>query len=172
MGLPTRQVTDTGPASAITRLPYLFLAALLVGFSLDHLLPLPFQVAKIDNPIAHKFVPALLIFIGLGFVVSGVRKVSRTRTSTSANQTEHAAGTTNLQHWTRNPVCLGVLLFCLGIGVAVQSPWIVILVLVLVVGPFHGRVNGPPGVVGYVLLAIKFRESRVNDFRCLGWHLI
>ena len=35
-----QQVTDTGTAGVIARPPLLFLAALLLGFASDHLLPL------------------------------------------------------------------------------------------------------------------------------------
>ena len=43
-----QQVNDTGTAGVIARPPLLFLAALLLGFVSDHLLPLPFPVPGID----------------------------------------------------------------------------------------------------------------------------
>ena len=43
-----QQVTDTGTAGVIARPPLLFLAALLLGFASDRLLPLPFAVPGVD----------------------------------------------------------------------------------------------------------------------------
>jgi len=147
--MAAQQVTDTGTAGTIARLPHLFLATLPLGFVLDHLLPLPFPVARIENHLAHRFVPGLLIFLGLAFLMAGIRKFSQAKTAMPPNQPALAPRTTCFEGWTRNPVFLGILLLCLGIGVAVQSPWILVLVLLFTIVAFRRDMNKPSDHIGY-----------------------
>ena len=50
-----QQVNDTGTAGVIARPPLLFLAALLLGFVSDRLLPLPFAVPeRRPGPLDHR----------------------------------------------------------------------------------------------------------------------
>src|SRR5215204_1291932 len=72
------QVNDTGTAGVIARPPLLFLAALLLGFALDHLLPLPVVVPR-GGELAHRMIPGALILIGLALAAAGIRNFSRAR---------------------------------------------------------------------------------------------
>lgn len=145
MESPVRQGADSRTAL----LPYFFLAALPAGFGMDHLLPLPFQVAQIENQLAHKLVPALLILVSLVFLVTGVRSFPRTKSSVPENQHGQALGTAGFQDWTQSSVCLGILLLSIGIGVAVQSPWIMVLALLPAIFSLRRYVTGPAGPNGY-----------------------
>ena len=66
-----QQVTDTGTPGLIARPPLLFLAALLLGFVLDRLLPLPFPVPGID--LVHWIIGGWLILIGLALAAAVIR---------------------------------------------------------------------------------------------------
>jgi protein-S-isoprenylcysteine O-methyltransferase Ste14 len=128
---PARQhVTDTGTAGVIARPPLLFLAALVIGFVLG-LLPLPFPVPGID-PV-HWIIGGSLIVIGLALAAAGIRNFSRARTSFLSIKPTRALVTTGIHGWTRNPIYLGMFLIYGGIGVAAQSPWILILALPLAI---------------------------------------
>ena len=48
--------------------------------------------------------------------------------------------TTGIHGWSRNPIYLGMFLVYGGIGIAVRSPWILILALPLAVTIHHGVV--------------------------------
>jgi protein-S-isoprenylcysteine O-methyltransferase Ste14 len=133
-----QQVTDTGTAGVIARPPLLFLAALLIGFVLDRLLRLPFSVPGID--LAHWIIGGSLILIGLALAAAGIRNFSRAGTPVRSIKPTRALVTTGIHGWTRNPIYLGIFLLYGGIGVAAQSPWILILTLPLAITIRYGVV--------------------------------
>jgi protein-S-isoprenylcysteine O-methyltransferase Ste14 len=126
-----QQVTDTGTAGVIARPPLLFLAALLIGFVLDRLLRLPFPVPGIE--LLHWVIGGSLILIGLALATAGIRNFSRAGTPVRTIEPTRALVTTGIHGWTRNPIYLGMFLVYGGIGVAAQSPWILILTLPLAI---------------------------------------
>ena len=133
-----QQATDSGTAGVIARPPLLFLAALLIGFVLDRLLRLPFPVPGID--LVHWIIGGSLIPIGLALAAAGIRNFSRAGTPVPTNEPTRALATTGIHGWTRNPIYLGMFLVYGGIGVAAQSPWILILTLPLAITIRYGVV--------------------------------
>jgi protein-S-isoprenylcysteine O-methyltransferase Ste14 len=133
-----QQVADTGIAGVIARPPFLFLAALLIGFVSDRLLPLPFPVPGID--LVHWIIGGSLILIGLALAAAGIRNFSRAGTPIPTNQPTRALVTTGIHGWTRNPIYLGMFLAYGGIGVAARSPWTLILTLPLAITIRYGVV--------------------------------
>src|SRR3990170_2834208 len=101
-----RQVTGTGTAGVIARPPLLFLAALLLGFVLDRLLPLPFPVAGIGP--ARWILGGSLILVGLALAAAGIRNFSRAGTPVPTNRPTRALVTTGIHGRTRNPIYLGM----------------------------------------------------------------
>jgi protein-S-isoprenylcysteine O-methyltransferase Ste14 len=140
MGVDTagQQVTDTGTAGVIARPPLLFLAALLLGFVSDRLLPLPSPIPRID--LAHWMIAGSLILIGLALAAAGIRNFSRARTPVPTNKPTRSLVTTGIHGWTRNPIYLGLFLVYGGIGMAVRSPSILILTLPLAIAIRYGVV--------------------------------
>jgi protein-S-isoprenylcysteine O-methyltransferase Ste14 len=133
-----QQVTDTGTAGVIARPPFLFLAALLLGFVSDRLLPLPFPVPGID--LVHWIIGGSLILIGLALATAGIRNFSRAGTPVPSIKPTRALVTTGMHGWTRNPIYLGMFLVYGGIGVAARSPWTLILTLPLAITIRYGVV--------------------------------
>jgi protein-S-isoprenylcysteine O-methyltransferase Ste14 len=136
--LAGQQVTDTGTAGVIARPPLLFLAALLLGYAADHLLPLPLAVPGID--LVHWIIGGSLILIGLALAAAGIRNFSRAGTPVRSIEPTRALVTTGIHGWTRNPIYLGMFLVYAGIGLAARSPWILILVLPLAITIRYGVV--------------------------------
>jgi hypothetical protein len=79
-------------AGVIARPPLLFVAALLLGFLSDRLLPLPFPVPRID-PI-HWIIAGFPIVIGLVLAAAGICDFSRGATPVPTNQPTRALVTT------------------------------------------------------------------------------
>jgi protein-S-isoprenylcysteine O-methyltransferase Ste14 len=127
-----------GTAGVVARPPLLFLASLLIGFVLDRLLPLPFELPA--APTADAVVAGSLIVGGLALFAVGIRDFSRAATPVPTNQPVRALVTTGLHAWTRNPIYLGMFVFYDGIGVAARSPWILILTLPLAITIRYGVV--------------------------------
>jgi protein-S-isoprenylcysteine O-methyltransferase Ste14 len=129
-----QQLTDNGTAGVIARPPLLFLAALLLGFVLDHLLRLPFPISR--PGLAHGIsaaIAAVMIVVGLGLVAGGIRNLARAGTPVPTNQPTRALVTSGVHGRTRNPIYLGLFLFYVGIGTAVRSPWILTLTVPLAI---------------------------------------
>ena len=136
-----QQITDTGTAGVIARPPLLFLAALLLGFVLDHLLPLPFPVARSGS--VHwisAIIAGFLILAGIAVFAAGIRNFSSAATPVQGTKPTRALVTTGIQGWSRNPIYLGMFFVYGGMGLAVRSPWILILALPLAVTIRYGVV--------------------------------
>jgi protein-S-isoprenylcysteine O-methyltransferase Ste14 len=130
--------TDTGTAGVIARPPLLFLGALLIGFVLDWLLPLPLSLAGTD--LARWIVGGVLILVGLAFFVAGIRNFTGAGTPVPTNEPTRALVTSGVHGRTRNPIYLGMFLVYVGIGVAAGSPWVLILVVPLSITIRYGVV--------------------------------
>ena len=132
---------DNGTAGVIARPPLLFLAALLLGFVVDHLVPLPRLIPGIGS--AHTISAVLasaLVLIGLALVAAAISNFSRAGTPVPTNEPTRVLVTTGIHGWTRNPLYLGMFLLYGGIGLAAQSPWILILTLPLAITIRYGVV--------------------------------
>jgi protein-S-isoprenylcysteine O-methyltransferase Ste14 len=126
-----QQVTDTGTPGLIARPPLLFLAALLLGFIWDRLLPLPFPVPGTD--VVYWIIGGSLILIGLAPAVAGIRNFSRAGTPVQSIKPTRVLVTTGIHGWTRNPIYLGMFLLYGGIGLAAQSPWVLLITVPLAI---------------------------------------
>lgn len=127
---------ESGPgmAGVIARPILLFPAVLLLGFALDHLLRLPVPISRISmvHWISAIFAGSLIL-IGIAVFAAGVRSFCRAATPLPTNQPARTLVTTSIYRWTRNPIYLAFFLVYGGIGIAVSSPWILILALPLAI---------------------------------------
>jgi protein-S-isoprenylcysteine O-methyltransferase Ste14 len=128
-------------ARAIVRPPVLFLAAILLGFVLDHLLPLPFPVSRL-GPIdwISAIIAGSLILIGIGVFAAAIRNFSSAATPVQGTKPTRALVTTEIHGWSRNPIYLGTFLLYAGVGLAARSPWVLILTLPLAITMRYGVV--------------------------------
>ena len=134
-----QRVPAAGTAGVIARPPLLFIGALLLGSALDYVLPLSFPGSSIG--LVHWFVAAFLIVIGLALAIAGIRNFTRAGTPVPTNEPTVALVTTGIHGRTRNPIYLGMFLIYLGIGVAAQSLWILILTVPLAILIRYGVVS-------------------------------
>jgi protein-S-isoprenylcysteine O-methyltransferase Ste14 len=134
-----RQVNSTGTAGVIARPPLLFLAALLLGFASDRLLPWPFAIP--GTGLVHWLIGGSMILVGLALAAAGIRNFSRAATPVPTNQPTRVLVTTGIHGWTRNPIYLGLVLAYGGIGIAARIPWALILALPLAIMIRYGVVG-------------------------------
>ena len=76
----------------------------------------------------------------MALFAAGIRNFSRAATPVPRNQPTRALVTTGIHGWSRNPIYVGMFLIYGGIGMAVRSPWILILTLPLAITIRYGVV--------------------------------
>ena len=142
MGMDTdgQQMNDAETAGVIARPPVLFIAALLLGLAWDRLLPLPFPFPVPGTNLVHWIIGGALILSGLALAAAGIRNFSEAGTPVRGYKPTRALVTTGIHGWTRNPIYLGMFLIYGGIGVAVQSPWVLMITLPLTITIRYGVV--------------------------------
>jgi protein-S-isoprenylcysteine O-methyltransferase Ste14 len=135
---PGPQVSEPSIAGVIARPPLLFLAALLLGFVSDRLVPFAFTVPAGDS--VRWTVAGSLVLIGLALAASGIRNFARSATPVPTNEPTSALVTTGIHRWSRNPIYLGLFLLYGGIAIAAHSPWALMLTLPLAITMRYGVV--------------------------------
>ena len=130
MRTDSQHMNNAETARVVARPPLLFLGALLLGFALDHLLPLTFPVPRTD---LHRVIAGTLIAIGIAVFAMSVRNFARAATPVQGTKVTRALVTTGLHGRSRNPIYVGMFLVYIGIGIGVRSSAIVILTLPLAI---------------------------------------
>ena len=130
----SQQGRDTEIAGVVARPPLMFLAALLLGFALDHVVRLPFPVPR--TGLVHwisAINAAVLILIGIAAFAGGIRNFSGAGTPVQGTKPTRALVTSGIHGWSRNPIYLGMFLIYAGVGMVVRSPGVLILMLPLAI---------------------------------------
>lgn len=135
---PQQQIDGPGTVDVIARPPFVFLAALLLGYILDRLLPLPFAVP--DAGLVHWIIAGVLILIGVAVFAAGIRNFFRAGTPVRGIEPTRALVTMGIHGWSRNPIYVGMFLVYAGIGMGASSPWVLILMLPLAITIHYGVV--------------------------------
>jgi protein-S-isoprenylcysteine O-methyltransferase Ste14 len=123
------QGRDASTAGVIIRPPFLYLACLILGLVLDHLLPLPLTLP--ETALVRGTAGGGLIVLGVVIFAAGIRDFSRAATPVPSTQPVRALVTTGVHGWSRNPIYVGMFVFYAGIGLGAHSPWILVLTLPL-----------------------------------------
>ncbi|HET7672310.1 MAG TPA: isoprenylcysteine carboxylmethyltransferase family protein [Burkholderiales bacterium] len=121
--------TDTAVTGLLGRPPLLYLGCLAAGLVLDRVQPLPVGFPEMFSWTAG----AGLILAGAAVFAAAVRNFARAATPVPSNRPVRALVTTGIHGWSRNPIYVGLCLVYAGIGMAMRSPWVLILALPLVV---------------------------------------
>jgi protein-S-isoprenylcysteine O-methyltransferase Ste14 len=138
MGPANQQGRDTAAAGVIPRPPFLYLACLILGLVLDHVLPLPLTLPQ--TALVRWTAGGGLIVLGVAILAAGVRNFARAATPVRSNQPVRALVTTGIHGWSRNPIYVGMFLLYAGIGLAARSPWVLVLTLPLAITLRYGVV--------------------------------
>ena len=135
--MPGQPMNDTETAGVIVRPPLLFLAAVLLAVVLGHLLSLPLSIPRTD---LHRIIAGFLILIGVAVFVAGIRNFYSVGTPVPGTKPTRMLVTTGIHRWSRNPIYLGMFLVYVGIGIAVRSPWMLVLTVPLAITMRYGVV--------------------------------
>ena len=126
-----QQGRDTDTSRPIIRPPFLHLACLILGLMLDRMLALPLTLPVAD--LVLWVAGGDLILLGTAIFAVAVRNFSRAETPIPSTRPVQTLVTTGVHGLSRNPIYVGMFLIYVGVGVAVQSPWVLVLAVPLAV---------------------------------------
>jgi protein-S-isoprenylcysteine O-methyltransferase Ste14 len=104
--------------------PLIQLGMLATGISLRLAFPAPFLPRAAAVPVG-----AAIVSVSIAFVVLAARELRKSRTSFDVRRSTTALVSTGPFRVSRNPVYLSMLLLQLGLGVLLNSPWMIALVV-------------------------------------------
>lgn len=136
------ETSDAGTAGVVARPPILLLGALLLGFALDHLAPLPRPIPE-NGPVhmISAMIAGALVVIAIAVFAASIRTFSRAGTPVQGTRPVRALVTRGIYRWSRNPIYVAMLCFLIGIGLAVRSPWILLFVVPLAITFRYGVIG-------------------------------
>jgi protein-S-isoprenylcysteine O-methyltransferase Ste14 len=134
----TAQAAEPQTAQVVARPPFLFLGSLILGLVLDRVVPLPFRLPE-AGPVRWT-AGGVSIVLGVAIFAAGARNFVRAATPLPSTQPVRALVTAGIHGLSRNPIYLGMFLLYAGIGIAVPSPWILVLTLPLAIVIRYGVV--------------------------------
>ena len=109
--------------------PLIFLPPLLLGLALHYVIPLPF----LPTVLLQLVIGIPIIFLAGSLVISSVVTLRRAKTTFSLRKESTALVTQGPYRFSRNPAYLAGGVLYMGIGVAVNALWVVLLLPVPVV---------------------------------------
>lgn len=104
--------------------PFVYLGFLLLGIAMEWLWPIGLGVGGWQP-----WVGGLLILLGLALIVAGLLKLRRAGTSVHPNEPTVVLVTDGPWRYTRNPLYLALALIYLGIAIAAESVWAIVLIV-------------------------------------------
>lgn len=113
-------------AGVIAPPPLIYLAALVIGLALRAIAPTPFLPRGLGYVVG-----AVLIVIGVWLLFWGARVMRHAGTSVSTRVATTALVTTGPFRFSRNPLYVSLTLCYLGIAIATQTLWAILLLLVV-----------------------------------------
>jgi protein-S-isoprenylcysteine O-methyltransferase Ste14 len=120
-------------AGVIAPPPLIALAAVLIGFALDWLLPAYLITLLLSFP-ARVAIGVTLIAAGAALAILGERTFLRAGTEVKPWKPSTALVTDGIYAYMRNPMYVGLALLVTGIGIALASDWtLVMLVLQILI---------------------------------------
>ena len=126
-----RNIPNDSP-QVIAPPPLIYLSGFTVGIVLHLLKPLPFLPKNLVLPLG-----VVLIVISIMLVITAMREFIKAKTNIDVRKPTTSIVSTGPYQFTRNPIYLSMTLLVLGIAVWVNTLWILItLVLVLLIMQF------------------------------------
>jgi protein-S-isoprenylcysteine O-methyltransferase Ste14 len=117
-------MSEPDNAGVVAPPPAIYGAALALGLALQYLWPL-----RVHGAPGIRLVGLLLAGVGLALGVAAFREFQRQGTSIDPRQPTTTLIRTGLFRFSRNPVYVGVTALYLGIALAVNSLWLVLLLV-------------------------------------------
>jgi protein-S-isoprenylcysteine O-methyltransferase Ste14 len=112
-------------ARVIVRPPLVLGLAVVAGFALDWLLPLPF----LPHGLPAGRLGATVLVFGLALFVWAIVTITRAGSSVPTNRPTTTIVERGPYRFTRNPIYLGMLLGLIGLAIAFDSLWLLLMLV-------------------------------------------
>jgi len=109
-------------ANVIIRPPIAWVVAVLAGFALDWLMPLPFVPAAVPA----RSLGAMVFVLALALFAWAIATVTRAGSKVPTNQPTTTIVDTGPYRFTRNPIYLAMVLGLIGLAIAFNSLWLLL----------------------------------------------
>jgi protein-S-isoprenylcysteine O-methyltransferase Ste14 len=123
-------------AGVITRPPYIYLAALAIGLAVEFFFPLDLLPPALGLPLGLGLIAVAVLIIRACF-----REFRRAETEADPLKPTTAILTTGPYRYSRNPLYIGLNLILVGIGIAANSPWVIVLAVPALIILHYGVVR-------------------------------
>jgi protein-S-isoprenylcysteine O-methyltransferase Ste14 len=112
-------------AQVIVRPPLAWAVAIILGLAVNWLLPLPFLPAGIPAG----WLGALVFVLALALAVWAIITISRAGSNVPTNQPTTVIVESGPYRFTRNPIYLGMFLGLVGLAIAFDSLWLLLMLV-------------------------------------------
>jgi protein-S-isoprenylcysteine O-methyltransferase Ste14 len=109
-------------ARVIVRPPLAWALAVIAGFALNWLMPLPFLPAAVPAG----WVGGAVFVVALALAVWAITTLARAGSNVPTNMPTTSIVDTGPYHFTRNPIYLGMMLGHVGLAIAFDSLWLLV----------------------------------------------
>jgi protein-S-isoprenylcysteine O-methyltransferase Ste14 len=115
--------TDT--ANVIIRPPIAWVVAVLAGLALNWLLPLPFVPAT----VLADWLGAIVFALALALLAWAIATIARAGSNVPTNRPTTTIVDSGPYRFTRNPIYLGMVLGLVGLAIALNSLWLLLMLV-------------------------------------------
>ncbi len=118
-------------AGVIVPPPLLALAVVVIGLSLDWLLPAYVLTVLLDLS-ERIFIGVILMAAGAGLAIPAVLAFRTAGTNVEPWKPSTALATQGIYNWLRNPMYVGLTLILAGLAILLASDWMLVMTIVIV----------------------------------------
>ena len=108
-------------AQVLVRPPFAWALAVVAGFALDWLVPMPFLPEEEDWPAG--LLGAVVFVLALALAIWAMDTMTRAGTNIPTNRPTTAIVESGPYRFTRNPIYVGMFGGLIGLGIAFDNPW-------------------------------------------------
>ncbi len=130
---PGLGAVDQDAPGVIAKPPFIYLGFLALGLGLDWLWPYPLLPELLRYPLG-----GALIGLGIALALASIRRFKAVGTHFDTHKPATAILTDGPYRVSRNPIYIGLTAAYAGIGVAVDAPWVWVLLLPTLVVMHYG----------------------------------
>ncbi len=129
--------------------PLIFLSVIFFSYVLHYFWPI-----GIADVLFHKYIGIIILGLGISIVIIGKNTFSRAQTNIEPWKPTKKIITTGIYKYSRNPIYLALCVMQVGIGIIVNSLWMIISLAISVALVYHTAIKKEE-----IYLAAKFGDE-------------